>query len=251
MWSTAEEIISFTVAIALFRHVVDHENQNNQFSASDLAEEVNSMPFSDQADLHVDPVALQQGIMRFKKGIVKLINPDFIPMNPAENGVPTVPTLYGLDSFLTGFNLKFKIITDRLQELNARETKSRILTMRNKILNLQLKNKESIHTSLAHAMGQFHYEKGFENPEPLFISSRKSLNDCDWRMKTIHGKRLNEVIGSNYSDEEIPTVLRAALEETQKKKLKHLKDLKKPLFAGDERDDVDSAGSTLIVQMML
>lgn len=59
-------------------------------------------------------------------------------------------------------------------------------------------------------------------------------------MTTIHGKRLNEVIGSNYSEEEIPTVLRAALEVHEKKKLRILKNLKNPLFAGDEKNDGES-----------
>lgn len=164
MWSTAEEIISFTVAIALFRHVVDHENQINNFSASDLAEEVNSMPFSDQADLHVDPVALQQGITRFKKGIVKVINPEYIIMKPPQNGVPYVPTIYGFDSLTSGFNLKFSVITDR-QELTARAIKSEILTIRDKILNQQIKNKECNHTSLSSALGQYQYDKQLKEPK--------------------------------------------------------------------------------------
>jgi hypothetical protein len=149
MWSSAEEIIAFTIALALHRHVVHHKNQNDQFSASDLAAEVNYMPFSDQADLHVDTVALQQGIVVFKKAIKKQYSPEFIQMNPTDKDVPTVPSIYGLDSYLAGFNIKFSLIS-------ALETKSAILQIRNKILKLQAKGKAHVHNSLSSARGQYH-----------------------------------------------------------------------------------------------
>jgi hypothetical protein len=59
-------------------------------------------------------------------------------------------------------------------------------------------------------------------PESLFISSRKYLNDCDGQQTLHHSKRLNEIIGSNYSEDEIGTILHAAVEENNKKKLRTL-----------------------------
>jgi hypothetical protein len=158
MWSTAEEVCSFAVAIACYRHVVTIENQKKQFSAVELAEEMNSLPFSDQADLNVDTVALQQGLVKFKKGIMKLLSLEFITMNPFNKDAHTVPLFINLPPIFALFDIKFVSLTVQGPLLTVLDIKSGILTMRNKIMNFTKSSNASNHLSQSAAMGQVYFE---------------------------------------------------------------------------------------------
>jgi hypothetical protein len=56
---------AFMVAILLARHVSDISNTAVQWSALELSEKLNNLPFALTANFHVDSNALQHGLSLF------------------------------------------------------------------------------------------------------------------------------------------------------------------------------------------
>jgi hypothetical protein len=58
---------AFMVAILLARHEVNNNNSEKQWSAAEISEELNNLPYSETTNFHVDTDALQHGMSIFQR----------------------------------------------------------------------------------------------------------------------------------------------------------------------------------------
>lgn len=240
MLSIEHELCAFALSIALVCHIVTHENSRTQFSADELATELNYLAFGQRADFYVNALALQHGICRFKHAIQKMNLVTITKMNPS-NGIPIIPKYYSLEPILAGYDITFSTITSGIasNEVDALEA---ILNMRNNILRMS-KEVPSLFKCQSSVMARIFMT--IENAVPLFshksseIVLRQNFEDLGPRMQNKHRKRYLEDTEDKYGKNNVIPLMRFSLEKAEKEfeKRARLGSVAKPLFPGDQDDD--------------
>ena len=129
------EICLFALAIALVRHIVTLGNFTSQFSALELASELNTLTFGQKADFYINPLALQHGIHFFKLALTKMSLVTLTKMSPS-NGEAVIGKYYSLPSILAGYDITYCTITTEaiiLNLNNEQKTLNAILEMHQRL----------------------------------------------------------------------------------------------------------------------
>jgi hypothetical protein len=70
-YSLTVNFCAFMLAIVIVCHSVDTVNTNHQWSAEEISKILNDLPRAKHPNYHVNPVALKQGLLLFKRRLQK------------------------------------------------------------------------------------------------------------------------------------------------------------------------------------
>lgn len=133
---------AFMVAILLARHVSDISNTAVQWSALELSEKLNILPFAHTANFHVDSNALQHGLSLFQK----ILNKRGTLLIPVGRELEPVDDFFDLKAAGKTLMIKFLGYNYPPSEETPPELSGRILRIRNDLLR-KSNYPESLHSS--------------------------------------------------------------------------------------------------------
>ena len=123
---------AFMLAIVIVCHSVHAVNTNYQWSAEEISQILNELPRAKHPNFHVNPVALKQGLILFKRHLHKW-------------GISTIEMyqdekksleFFDLEESRRSIEMKFGTYQSLNEEVDERDVLSMILNVRNKLLLL-------------------------------------------------------------------------------------------------------------------
>jgi hypothetical protein len=131
-YSLTVDYCAFMLAIVIVCHSVNPVNTNHQWSAEEISQTLNDLPRAEHPNFHVNPVALKQGLLLFKRHFHKW------GISTVEMYQEEKKTLefFDLEESRRSIEMKFGTYHTVDQEIDEMEVLSIILTVRDKLLSL-------------------------------------------------------------------------------------------------------------------
>lgn len=170
-YSPTVDYCAFMVAIVVICHSVDVVNTNYQWSAEEIAEILNSLPRAMHPNYHLNPVALKQGLLLFKRHLSKW-GITAIEMYQDEK---KSLEFFDLGESRRSIEIKFGTHRSLSEQKSDSETLEEILNVRNRLLMLGGYEK-SIHGTPCSVFGTLYLPLAI-NPTPIKDSQKSPPTD--------------------------------------------------------------------------
>ena len=218
------------VAILLARHQVDSSNANIVWSAVNLSEKLNLLPFSETANFYVDSDALQHGMSIFQRILNKrglLIVPEGLEIQPVKD-------FFDLKAAQRVVKVKFLGYSSTPEDETASDLLDRIRSIRDELLR-KSNYPESLHASPSSVFSDLYLPLIILQRAPVIVKdvvhdkrpkrvTRKSPKKLKIRSIQNNTVKLLKSMENNYGEKNVKFYLESALRTSSSKKRKFLYD---------------------------
>ena len=221
---------AYMVAILLARHQVDSSNANIVWSAVNISENLNLLPYSETANFYVDSDALQHGMSIFQRILnkrVMLIVPEGLESQPVKD-------FFDLKAAQRVVKVKFLGYSSTPEDETVSELLGRIRSIRDELLR-KSNYPESLHASPSSVFSDLFLPLIIRQRAPIIVKdvvpdkrpkrvTRKSPKKLKIRSIQNNTVKLLKSMENNYGEKNVKFYLESALETSSSKKRKFLYD---------------------------
>ena len=247
------------VAIVLIRHEVNAANNNLQWSGEELAEILNDLPLAQQANFHVNSLALKQGFLIFKRYFVKW---GITTIDMYQDEKKTLP-FFDLVESRRSIELKFGTYHSMSEDSVESDVSSEILNIRDKLLSLGGYEK-SIHNSPCSVFGSLYLPivtissplkitpKSSPEIKTEFITNQYKVRKSSPRLgkRAIYNstKKILSSALKSFGDQHALFYMESAVEKLKKRKLSELDDSENNDEVQDSEEESDEDDNVILLE---